>query len=236
MAIRTTKHKYYLEREHFEKLVQDLVVAMLRHYAEKGIGHLPPGQYLVLHEVSGGDAHIPVLFHVKQGYEGLEVYVHPVPLDKKVADALKRMGVHTPYGPNALDYLFFVLREGKHRDVVWGADYILKRLGTERSKITYPPLPEYASGYEANKLLQQTKPDGEYVLDRSKVFVGEYHKNTGWKLDQFDPKKHDIFQLKTIWTERSRDFPIAHVSHERYQELRHRALHGRGIQTHYNVV
>ncbi len=233
MGMRTVKHPFYLSPEKFRNLVERLVEALIEYHFEKGVGHLRQGQYLVLHRVAEGEYHIPVMVHVKKGYSGLEVYAHPLPIEKGVAEELKRRGVSTPYGVFALDYLLETLRRGEHAADVRKAEYIHVPITTFRSSIRYPPLREYADYYVANKLLQQ-REDGKIVLDTGRVFVGEYHEDRGWILEPFHPEKHDVRSLKTVYVD-SPDFqPVAHVGNERYMEIRRRVVRRKGgVQKHF---
>lgn len=230
--VRSTRHPHYSTPEAFERLSLEVLRAIVRYHfsrlnsdQQRAPGwHIPEGQYLVLHRVQGreGEYYIPLLVHVRKGYSGPEAYVHPIPLRKEVAEALKIRGVHTPYGIAALEALESALSAKDHYvPEKLTHDYVVNRISTRRARRQYPPLPEYLDGYIANKLLQEVAPEtGKFKLRDGAVFVLEYHVRNGTTeahLQPFRREVHSPVSLKTVWPE---DFhPVAHASPDVFRNI-----------------
>ncbi len=154
MGYRSVRHPHYETPERFVRLAETAVEKLVEFHRDQGLRTVPPGQYLLLHSVNSGDYHIPLLVHVKRGYSGPEAFVHPLPLRKDVAEALKRRGVHTPYGVRSLELLERALASEMISPESVADSLIINRIGTRRAHRQYPPIPEYSDLYLANRILQ----------------------------------------------------------------------------------
>jgi|GEM_PF-3971708 len=140
MARNITRHPHYTP-ERFPELATATLKALINHYLGKGM-RLPVGQHLVLHRIDTHDGeYIALLVHV---LPTAKVLVHPIPMSKTAASAIRREGADTPYGRFALTLLERALVEGtiSEDSLKTFEYYALKRLSTRRSEYQYPGIPE----------------------------------------------------------------------------------------------
>ena len=229
MAVRdyVTRHTHYENPKKFSRLAEAVIMALLNHHAAKtgsSAPLLPQGQYLILHSVKDGDYYIPIFVHVRKGYSGHEIFVHPAPLNDHYVDLARAKRVDMPYGARLIEILERALNGERVRPETETERSIIAHLGTKRTTVQYPPMREYGDEYVANHLLQEIAPDTDiYQIDRSKVFVLDYHRRDGQEevhLWPFDPKVHGPVRLRTVWSEEH--YPLHVVSPEQLHEIRRR--------------
>ncbi len=230
---RTVSHPHYEKR--FPRLAEAAIRALIRHQ-----GRLSPGQYLLLHRVESqrGSYYIPLLVHVVREYDGKSALVHPAPLDKTIDPVAKRFKVTVPYGAKLLGVLETVLNEGRFEPREDVHFYVVNRLGTRRSEIQYPGIPEYANDYPANRLLQEVEPGSNvYVLRPRSTFVFEYHQRNGSeevRLRPYDPQVHGPVRLKTVWSEQTVK-PLQRIPPARFSQMEEEELQRRRSQRRFSA-